>query len=244
MWNFDERWSSQAVVGAVERDPRDGIRQALARLGKLVLEEGALYGVRLVGEKPFRLWSAKLRQPTDAAERLICASGQDAFFLRPSSSSTLPVEDKFAIVWGAKHADCSPTLLAELLQRAQQVPGHRGLARSMIGIGLRSPWTAIKLARRSFAPNDQRFTDDNLELKDELHFVIEGCPPQSQVADGRRPLEDHEVESHPSTTKDGPRNGRLVGKLCKPTFWLALSLEWPYGVESGWRIQSSCAKTA
>ena len=180
---FDERWSSQAVVGAVERKPRDGIRQALARLGKLVLEEGTLYSVRLVGEKPFRLWSAKLRQPTDAAERLICASGQDAFFLRPSSSSTLPAEDKFEIVWGAKHADCSPTLLAELLQRAQQVPGHRGLARSMIGIGLRSPWTAIKLARRSFAPNDQRFTDDNLELKDELHFVIEGCPPQSQVAD-------------------------------------------------------------
>ena len=119
----------------------------------------------MTGERPLRIWSAKLRQPTDAAERLICASGQDAFFLRPSSSSTLPAEDKFAIVWGAKHADCSPTLLAELLQRAQQVPGHRGLARSMIGIGLRSPWTSIKLARRSFAPHDQRFTDDNTTFK-------------------------------------------------------------------------------
>ena len=38
-------------------------------------------------------------------------------------------------------------------------------------------------ARRTFAPNDQRFSGDNLDVKDDLHFVVEGCPPQSQLSD-------------------------------------------------------------
>ena len=90
----------------------------------------------------------------------------------------MEVADKFAFVWGARRSEASGTHLATLLQRAAKVAGHRGLARSMLGVGLRSPWSAIVLLLQP-----PRWNDSNIALEDELHYVIEGCPRQSLISD-------------------------------------------------------------
>ena len=76
----------------------------------------------------------------------------------------------------ARHSEASGTHLATLLQRAAKVAGHRVLARSMLGVKLRSPWSVIQNARLAFAPQDPRGNESNIALSDELHFVIEGRP--------------------------------------------------------------------
>ena len=97
---LDERWTSDAVVASMEKNPKETMLKAVAKIGQITLDEGTFYGHRMMGEKPNRTWAAKLRQPAASAEKIICGSGQDGFFLKPSANTTLEAADKFAIVWG------------------------------------------------------------------------------------------------------------------------------------------------
>ena len=65
---LDENWTSDTVVSAVERDMKETLYKAVARIGQLTLEDGTLYGVRPSGEKPSCIWMAKLRQPPSSAK--------------------------------------------------------------------------------------------------------------------------------------------------------------------------------
>ena len=66
----------------------------------------------------------------------------------------------YTLVWGPRHDAAGPSELAKTLQTLDTLPGHRGLARSLGGIGVRVPWTCVNVARRALRPHDPALSEE------------------------------------------------------------------------------------
>ena len=179
----DERWSMQRIGDEMEKDPRATMARMASTLTHKALEPDMLYQYREHQQKPLRVWLAKIRIAAPLGEKLVCASGREALFVRPSIPAMLPANDLYTIIWSKRHDQASPSLLAELLQRADRVQAHRGLAHSIVAVGLRAPWTGIEQARKVFSFDDPRFQEETYGLKDVYQYVLEGVPPHAEAGD-------------------------------------------------------------
>ena len=61
--------------------------------------------------------------------------------------------------------------------------GHRGVARSLTGLGLRVPWARIAEARKILKPDHPMWTDQNIGIKDRLTYVVKNCPSGTSASD-------------------------------------------------------------
>ena len=179
----DERWTMPRISTEMEKDFRATLSHMAGRLTYKTIDADFLYQAREVNQKPARIWMAKLRLSAGDGEKLVCASGREALFVRPSVPAMLQSSDKYTIIWSKRHGQASPSLLAELLQRADKVQAHRGLAHSLVAVGLRAPWLGIESARKAFAFDDPRFRDETFGLRDVYQFVLEGVPPHAEAKD-------------------------------------------------------------
>ena len=79
------------------------------------VDKDALYQPRELNAKPMRIWEMKLRLS------VLCASGREALFVRPTLLAMVQASDAYTIIWSKRHEMGSATLLAELLKRAEKV---------------------------------------------------------------------------------------------------------------------------
>ena len=180
---LDERWSSAQVATSAEREWKGTLVHMTAKLAQSNLQPDLFYAIKESMTKPQRMWSARLRLSTPAAEKLLCMSGHDAVFVKPVIPHLLPAADKFTIIWGPRHIEACASSLATIIKRIEVVAGHRGLAHSAISLGLRAPWDRIQVAREAFAPGDARWTKENVGIRDDKHFVVQGVPPQASQSE-------------------------------------------------------------
>ena len=141
------------------------------------MDSDSLLQCRLLNQKPMRVWAQKLRLAVPVAKKLLCASGRAALV-----SATGDARHATSPKGLGLHEMGSPALLAELLQRADKVKAHRGLAHSLIAVGLLAPGSSIESARKLFAHNDPR-CNESYAIKDEQHYGLESAPPHAVIAD-------------------------------------------------------------
>ena len=103
--------------------------------------------------------------------------------LGPLTQSAMLLASNYTIVWALRHEEAGPSELTAVLDKASQVPAHRGMARSAAGVGLRTPWERVKDARMLLRPKDPRYSQDTWALKDDRTFRLEGCPPGASTGD-------------------------------------------------------------
>ena len=135
-----------------------------------------LYGIKKIDNIPFDLWQARVRMDGEATEKALGASGKEAIFFRPSMPSQLPSASSFTIVWAKKGTDACSSTLASMLQSLAKIAGHRGLCRSLSALGARIPWTSVREARLLFTPEDKRFDESLIAIRDETKFRLDGVP--------------------------------------------------------------------
>ena len=168
---LDTRWSAQAVVDAAQQDWRELVARLASKLcvGNIPKEE--FYALRAPAAVPL-IWTARLRLEPEKGEKLLCGSGLESLFVRHADTEHSDQKASFTIIWGPKHLEASPQALTTLLQQASAFPGHRGLARSAIGIGLRVKWQARQLIR----PEDPCLQYGNQALQDTDLYAVHGAP--------------------------------------------------------------------
>ena len=94
----DERWSMQKIGAEMEKDPRGTMSRMASTLIHKVVEAEAMYQYRENQEKPLRVWSAKILIAAPDGEKLVCASGREALFGRPSVPAMMPSNDLYTII--------------------------------------------------------------------------------------------------------------------------------------------------
>ena len=155
-------------------------RKLLAKLvGHMLHKEVELdtfYALRHPGPHPPKIWSARLRVPPDQAEPILGRSGLEGLFVRPAEGVVLQGQEGYTLIWGPRHDAAGPSELAKILQTLDSLPGHRGLARSLGGIGVRVPWTCVNTARRALRPHDPALSEETYSLRDQLLFKCAGTP--------------------------------------------------------------------
>ena len=117
----------------------------------------------------------------ETGEKLLCHSGLEGLFVRPM----VPQNDKnsanYTIVWGMKHGDAFASNLSSLLVAASKIAGHRGLARSLIGLGLRVAWKDVGTARQLLRAEDPAILAENRHLKDQYYYTLDGIPSAASM---------------------------------------------------------------
>ena len=179
--DFDPKWAAEPTRAMIEKGWADSVRLLLAKMLSSLISDVQIYAHRSpTMEDNMTIWTAKVRLSSDLAEKALAASGVEALFVRPQDVAAVSSRDKYSIVWAARHDQASPARLATILEAAGHILGHRGLARSQSGVGLRTPWSAISEARKRLRPEDPRWLGGtNLDLCDRLTYVARGCPPSA-----------------------------------------------------------------
>ena len=99
----DERWSVDKICSEMEKDPRATTARIAGRLTHRAIEPEILYQAREFNQKPARVWTAKLRITVQDGEKLLCASGREALFVRPAVPAMLQASEKYTIIWSKRH---------------------------------------------------------------------------------------------------------------------------------------------
>ena len=181
--DLDKRWTSDAIKSRIDADWKAVMTEIINKLAGSTIEMASIYAWRPAADPNVPVWSARTQVKLETAERMMCSSGLEGAFTRPTDVTTAIAADTFTIVWSLKHNEANSTMLADLLAKAQSIAGHRGLARSTTGLGLRTPWTKVKEARALLRPEDPRLNANTLALHDHLLYRIEGCPIGTSAGD-------------------------------------------------------------
>ena len=158
------------------KDWRKFAAQCLSKFAMTNIEITDLFGAKLVHEEPYRLWQVRVRTSPEVAEKVITSSGKDAVFIRPQRPQDLALSDAYTIVWSKWNSEASAGELAAIWKIVENIPEHRGLARSSASIGARIPWKSIRTARQALIPHDDRFTVQRLGVQDSKTFEMIGVP--------------------------------------------------------------------
>ena len=214
--DFDPRWAAEATKAMVEASWPDAARALLGKQLVTLMTDIQLYGHRTPDQgNNWVTWSAKVRLSPELAEKAMSASGLESMFSRPLDVSSMGGREKFSIVWASRHDEASPARLASILEASSQILGNRGLARSLSGIGLRTPWTKISEARKKLKPEDPRWHGDviaNIDLCDRLMYEARGCPPSATMAEMARAMKEIGWKAIPQ---------RQLVKGATATWWLS-----------------------
>ena len=190
---LDTRWSPDQVRLAAQKDWPATVKMMLAKLVVEVMTDVVFFGLRTPQpDSVIPMWSVRTRLTLPFAEKALCGSGTDGLFVRPSDTSVFGGKDTYAIVWTVKHEVASSVELNQLLTAAGKILGHRGVARSLTGLGLRVPWTRIAEARKILKPDHPMWTDQNIGIKDRLTYVVKNCPSGTSASDIVRAM--HQLE--------------------------------------------------
>ena len=73
--------------------------------------------------------------------------------------------------------------LSALLLSAGKLLGHHGVARSLIGLGFRVPWTNVAESRKLQRPDDPKWTEQNIAICDRLVYALKKCPAGAVATD-------------------------------------------------------------
>ena len=181
---LDTRWSPDQVKLAAQKDWPATVKMMLAKLVVEVMTDVVFFGLRSPQpDSVIPMWTARTRLTLPFAEKALCGSGTDGLFVRPSDTSVFGGKDTYAIVWTVKHEVASTVELNQLLTCAGKILGHRGVARSLTGLGLRVPWSRIAEARKLLKPDHPMWTDQNIGIKDRLTYVVKNCPSGTSASD-------------------------------------------------------------
>ena len=181
---LDTRWSPDQVKLAAQKDWPATVKMMLAKLVMEVMTDVVFFGLRTPQpDSVIPMWTARTRLTLPFAEKALCGSGTDGLFVRPSDTSVFGGKDTYAIVWTVKHEVASTVELNQLLTCAGKILGHRGVARSLTGLGLRVPWSRIAEARKLLKPDHPMWTDQNIGIKDRLTYVVKNCPSGTSASD-------------------------------------------------------------
>ena len=172
---LDTRYASELIVQSADQNWRALLKDLTGRMCLETISEDQFFSLRKSQQFP-TIFSARIRLPPGAGEKLLCASGLEALFVRPMNPQSDPQSANFTIIWSSKHALASTQSLSDLLQTATRIAGHRGVARSLIGIGLRVLWKDVKTARQLLRPDDETLMDNNRGLVNNLYFTVDGIP--------------------------------------------------------------------
>ena len=195
---FDARWGSPMLKQEAEKDWQGLALRLLTAMLQATVSKEQVYAWRLPPAQPLiPLWSCRLRLTMEDAEKIIGASGLDAMFTRATDPTAMHAHQDYTIVWSSRHQDAAPGVLTPLLHHARQIPGHRGAARSLAGIGLRTPWQKVREARTLLCPGDSRYHEGNIAIKDAQLYKAEGCPPGASSSDVAKFLKELPWQAFP-----------------------------------------------
>ena len=168
---LDTRWSGQAILDAAQSDWRSLVAKLASQIAVSNIPKEDFYALRSPTSAPL-VWSARVRLPPEAGEKLLCGSGLESLFVRHADTEMEEQKKNYTVIWGPKHTDCSAQALTQLQQMSADFAGHRGIARSAIGLGLRVQWSDVAKARRALRPNDPCLNDANISIADkDLYFM-------------------------------------------------------------------------
>ena len=167
---LDTRWSAQPIIDAAQQDWRELASRLASRICVENIPKEEFYALRMPTSIPL-VWSARLRLQPEKGEKLLCGSGLESLFIRHADTEISDQKAAFTIIWSPKHLEASP----QALQQAAAFPGHRGLARSAIGIGLRVKWSDVAKARQLIRPEDPCLQHGNQALIDKDLYAVHGA---------------------------------------------------------------------
>ena len=179
---FDSRWAHEIATQSVKQDWLIAAKRMLASMASASVSDLPIYAIRHPTDLNPHVWSLKVRMSAEIFEKVLASSGREALFARPAVGAEL-IKTTHAIVWAARHDESNPEKLASIQQVADKMIGHKGLAHSAMGLGLRCPWERVKDARTALRPNDPRWTTANVALLDKKTFVLRNCPPGATPQD-------------------------------------------------------------
>ena len=179
---MDDLWAPTVNVQAALRDWRTLAKDLLSKLCMETIAQEHLYGFRETSGPP-RIWTLKAKLPPEIGEKLLCASGQQGVFVRPLVPQKDSSAQQYTIVWGPRHQEAGDQTLATMLSHASRFAANRGLARSLIGIGLRIRWTDVQQARRLLRPDDPSLLPSTMSLQDQRHFRMQGVPSTASTSE-------------------------------------------------------------
>ena len=182
---WDERWAPSVNIAAASQDWKALASDVLSKLCMETIPSDQLYAYKDVVGPP-RLWTLKAKLTPETGEKMLCASGQQGVFVRPLDPSKDSCASQYTIVWGPKHIEASAQELALLMSNASKFVANRGIARSLIGLGLRVRWGDVHQARTLLRPKDPSLTPETLGLKDQKHFRMHGVPSTASVSEMAR----------------------------------------------------------
>ena len=110
-------------------------------------------------------------------------SGRPFCFACRKWAVSLDDQTTHTIVWGPKHTDASPRDPSNPLS---QYPGHRGLARSSAGLGVRILWKHVQQARQALRSEDPSFCPENIAIHDQVWFKLHRTPPGATAEEVRK----------------------------------------------------------
>ena len=172
---LDTRWSAEPVAEAARQDWRELVARLASKICVDNIPKEEFYALRSPTVPPL-IWSARLRLAPERGEKLLCGSGLESLFIRHVDTELTAHKNQYTIVWGPKHLDSSAQTLTMMLRLTADFPGHRGLARSSLGIGLRVKWSDIAKARQAIRPEDQCLKHGNASIKDTSSYLVHGAP--------------------------------------------------------------------
>ena len=179
---LDTRWSGQAILDAAQTDWRGLVARLASQIAVSNIPKEDFYALRSPTAAPL-VWSARVRLPPEAGEKLLCGSGLESLFVRHADTEMEEQKKNYTVIWGPKHTDCSAQALTQLQQMSADFAGHRGIARSAIGLGLRVQWSDVAKARRALRPNDPCLNDANISIADRDLYALHGAPAAATAAE-------------------------------------------------------------
>ena len=139
----DSRWGTEITTKSVKQDWIVAARRHLGALTVSVVDI-PMYAHKEPAPGQPQIWTAKARLLFALAEKAMSASGLEAVFIRAADTTALAGRESCTIVWAHRHDEASAQTLATLNASRAKLLGHRGLAHSQVGVGLRWPWTSIQ----------------------------------------------------------------------------------------------------
>ena len=172
---LDTRWAAEPVAAAARQDWRELVARLASQICVENIAKEDFYALRTPTTPPL-IWSARLRLTPEKGEKLLCGSGLESLFIRYVDTELTAHKNQYTIVWGPKHLDSSAQTLTTMLRLTAEFPGHRGLARSSLGVGLRVKWGDIAKARQAIRPDDPCLKHGNADIKDTASYLVHGAP--------------------------------------------------------------------
>ena len=109
-----------------------------------------------------------------------CASGAEGLFGHPAEIDSLISREQYTIAWSKRRDEACPQQLAALIDHANKLPHHKGLARSATALGVRCKSGKISEAQKLLQPSDPRWSAANVKIQDKLCFQTR-APPNPRI---------------------------------------------------------------